>query len=343
VQIAIADAPCSDWDKKLPSLEGATFCHLSGWAAVMQEALGHTYHLITARSRGGDLLGGLPLVRMRSMVFGHQLVSMPFLNYGGAAGPESVRTALTLRAREFAEETGANRLVLRRQLGDSSDLPSGREKVMVRLQLGDDAEVLWKDHLKGKVRSQVRRPRKEGMTCGIGREHLESFYTVFAENMRDLGTPVHGFRLFSSLVDQFPEEVLVGAVYHEGAPVAGGFGFLWQGEFEMTWASSLRSVNRFSPNMLLYWSFMEETISRGGRLFNFGRSTPGTGTHRFKLQWGGEDAPLPWAEWQRGGTGEAGSGDPGSKLAFATRVWQKLPLPVANRLGPVLARRIPTF
>lgn len=343
VHLNIDGAPPEGWDHALPALPGSSFAHLSGWGPVMTQVLGHDFHFLSAVSDDGEILGGLPLVRMKSLLFGHVLVSVPFLNYGGPVGSPEVRTALAEEARTFARETGAKRLVLRSLLEDGAGLEQGREKVAVHLQLDEDMESFWKQEVPSKIRNQVRRPQKEGMTFELGSEHLGAFHVVFAENMRDLGTPVHGLGMFRALLSTFPEEALVGVVYHEGAPVAGGFGFLWNGEFEMTWASSLRRFNRLAPNMLLYWRFMEETSRRGGRIFNFGRSTPGTGTHRFKTQWGGEDVPLHWTEWTRGGAAEEDPGNETGAVGMASRVWQKLPLAVTNRVGPRLARLIPTF
>ncbi len=335
-----AGAP-EDWNDVLRDAEGATFCHLPGWRRVMEEIMGHQYVFLAARSRAGELLGGLPLVRMRSPIFGHHLVSVPFLNYGGPLGPNQVRTALAEAAKRLALDSGAHRLVLRNRTPLSVDLDQGRDKVMVRMELGDDPEALWAKGLPAKLRSQIRRPQKEGMTCRFGPGERHAFYAVFAENMRDLGTPVHSRRLFDALAEGFPEEVIFGVVYHGEKPVAGGCGFLWGGEFEMTWASAQRKYNRMRPNMLLYWSFMEKAIERGVALFNFGRCTPGGGTHVFKRQWGGEDTTLPWLEWDRHGSGEPSADS--RAYSAATRIWKRLPLPVANRLGPFLSRRIPTF
>ena len=335
-----AGAP-EDWGEILARAEGATFCHLPGWRRVMEGIMGHEYLFLSVRSRDGKLLGGLPLVRMRSPIFGHHLVSVPFLNYGGPLGPDSVRTALAEAAQRLALDSGAHRLVLRNRTPLSVGFDQGREKVMVRMELGADPELLWRKCLPAKLRSQIRRPQKEGMTCRFGPGERHAFYAVFAENMRDLGTPVHSHRLFEALGEVFPEEVIFGVVYHGEQPVAGGCGFLWGGEFEMTWASALRKYNRMAPNMLLYWSFMKKAIERGAALFNFGRCTPGGGTHRFKQQWGGEDTALPWLEWDRHGSGEP-SADSWA-YGTATQVWKHLPLPLANRVGPFLSRRIPTF
>lgn len=330
-----------DWDEVLAGAEGATFCHLPGWRRIMEEIMGHEYLFLSARSGDGKLLGGLPLVRMRSPIFGHHLVSLPFLNYGGPLGPSTVRTALVGAAQRVALDSGAHRLVLRNRTPLSVGLNRGRDKVMVGMALGDDPEALWTNGLPAKLRSQIRRPQKEGMTCRFGPGERHAFYTVFAENMRDLGTPVHSRRLFDALVEVFPEEVIFGVVYHGEEPVAGGCGFLWGGELEMTWASALRRYNRMAPNMLLYWSFIVKAIERGADLFNFGRCSPGGGTHRFKRQWGGEDTALAWLEWDRNGSGEPAADS--WVYGTATRVWKRLPLSLANRVGPFLSRRIPTF
>ena len=236
-----AGAP-EDWGKILDGAQGATFCHLPGWRRVMGEIMGHQYLFLAARSSAGELLGGLPLVRMCSRLFGHHLVSMPFLNYGGPLGPDAVRTALAEAAQRLALDSGAHRLALRNRTPLSVELDPGRDKVMVRMELGDDPEGLWAARLPAKLRSQIRRPQKEGMTCRFGPDERHSFYAVFAEHMRDLGTTVHSRRLFDALKEVFPEEVVFGVVYHGKQPVAGGCGFLWGGELEMTWASALRKL-----------------------------------------------------------------------------------------------------
>jgi len=303
--------------------------------------MGHTWHGLLA-SRGSDLEGVLPLVHVRSRLFGKYLVSMPFINYGGPVGSEDARALLMSQARDLAGELGVGLLELRNQapLDEvSSDLVRSDRKITVVLDLPGDAEELWRG-LKAKVRSQVRRPMKEGMASVFGTEHLGAFYGVFARNMRDLGTPVLPFAFFEALARHLGKHLVVCVVEHEGRPVAGGCGFLFGREFELTWASSLREVNRLAPNMLLYWSLMEEAIRRGLAVFNFGRCTPGSGTHRFKLQWGGHDQPLPWTQWSPSGVASTPSPD-SAKYRAAVAVWQHLPLAVTNRVGPMLSRSIP--
>ena len=146
------------------------------------------------------------------------------------------------------------------------------------------------------------------------------------------------------VADVFPDDVHFAVAYHQDQPIACGCGFLWNGEFEITWASALRSHKAMSPNMLVYWELMDRMVGAGARLFNFGRCTKDSGTYRFKMQWGGREEPLWWYQRARNanGTGEASTPSPDHGVfALATRVWQRLPVPVASTIGPRVVRFIP--
>ena len=306
----------------------------------MEDALGHRYIGFVAEGTGGAVEGVLPLVRMRSLLFGDSAISMPFLNYGGPVGTQSARLALVEAAERWAREQGVDRLELRCR-APLDGVKAAPRKVTVIMDLPPVAETLWSD-LKSKVRSQVRRPMKEGMETRFGADLVDDFYDVFAVKMRDLGTPVLPRALFRALPRALSREVEFAVVYHDGLPVAGGCGFRFNGEFEMTWASSLPEFNRLAPNMLLYWAFMERMVEEGVSAFNFGRCTPGSGTHRFKHQWGGVDQPLPWIERPDDPSAAGPRADQGV-YALATSMWRRLPVPLANLIGPPIARRLPTF
>jgi serine/alanine adding enzyme len=331
----------ADWDTFVRAAGGSTFCHASAWRGIMENALGHECLYLGAWDRDGRLEGVLPLTRVRSRLFGHFLVSMPFLNYGGPLGSDAARTLLARRAAAMAEESGADLLELRSRDRFPTGLSLNERKVTVHLALPDDPAVLWKEGLPSKVRSQVRRPMKEGLEARFGSDQLPTFYDVFARHMRDLGTPVLPRSLFEGIAAAFGDGVVFGAVYKGAEPVASGCGFVWGDEFEITWAAALRQHSRVAPNMLLYWKFMERSVERGLRTFNFGRCTPGAGTHRFKRQWGGVDVPLPWLQWSKRGMSATPNPDGGRLYRMATEAWKRIPLPLAARLGPPLARRLP--
>jgi FemAB-related protein (PEP-CTERM system-associated) len=265
---------------------------------------------------------------------------MPFLNYGGPVGSPGAVRRLAEEAVRLARRDRVRLLELRSLSELPLDLPVSHRKVAVVLDLPASTDALMKG-VPAKLRSQVRRPFKSGLSVRHGPDQLEPFDQVFSRHMRDLGTPVMPKRFFEEAAAAFSDGIWFGCAYVEGQPAAAGAGFVWKGEFEMTWASALASFNRISANMGLYWGFMERCVEAGLSRFNFGRCTPGGGTHRFKRQWGAVDVPLWW--YQRAGApGEAATPSPESgAMSLGPRVWKHLPLPVANWLGPRIVRGIP--
>lgn len=327
------------WDDFLSGHPDSTFCHLAGWREVITDTLGHECTYLVARDEEGLWHGVLPLAHVRSRLFGDYLVSMPFLNSGGAIGADHAQHRLACDARAMAAQRHVKLLELRARQPGRTPLQTAARKVTVLLPLPAVAQQLW-DGFPSKLRSQIRRPIREEMEVRFGPEQRHAFYDVFSRNMHALGTPVLPRAFFERIARVFPEVALFGVVYWRDEPVAAGCGFLWQGEFEITWASSLREHNTRAPNMLLYWSFMDHVIGRSARVFSFGRCTPDGGTHRFKLQWGGRTEPLPWQYWSTSGTNT--TPNPQRPLfKLATRMWTRLPRPVANRAGPLLARNLP--
>jgi FemAB-related protein (PEP-CTERM system-associated) len=337
--IVSLEASSAAWDDFVTGAPGSTFCHLSGWRDIVAEVMGHECRYAAAIDDEGTWCGVLPLVRVRSPLFGCYLVSMPFLNYGGPVGTPAAQERLSRFAHLEARRFDAKLLELRNREPVSSALILNQRKIAVLLRLPPTSKELW-ERFPSKLRSQIRRPIKAGLEVRFGLDQVEPFYTVFSRNMRDLGTPVMPRAWFEAIARVFPDVVQFAVVYSGSIPVAAGCGFVWRSEFEITWASSLREFNHLAPNMLLYCSLMERMIEAGVDTFNFGRCTPGGGTHRFKAQWGGQDHPLPWAQWSPGQARATPSPDrPGYRMAAA--VWRRLPLNVTNRVGPVLARVIP--
>ncbi len=245
------DGDAGSWDRFMSRADDSTFCHLSGWRGVMEEVLGHETAYLVAIDGQGQWRGALPLVHVESALFGSYLLSMPFLNYGGPIGSSAARWALAGAAREAARDRKADLLELRTRRLTASPLQLSERKVTVLLDLPDEVEALWMGHLRGKVRTMVRKPRKEGMEIRFGTEQLGAFYEMYSVNMRDLGTPVLPRAFFEAVVAAFEPQVALGVVHAGEQPVAAGLGFLWQDEFEMTWASSLREYRRYTVNEFL--------------------------------------------------------------------------------------------
>ena len=333
-----------EWNHAVRAHAGWTHFHLFGWRTVIERVFGHECIYLAARDTATRrVVGVLPLVRVRSRLFGHYLVSMPFVNYGGPLGSRDGVRAVAAEAVLLARRTGVKLLELRSRTPQPVDLPVSHRKLTVLLDLPADPAVLWKS-LPAKLRSQIRRPQKDGVEVRFGPAEIGAFHRVFAEHMRDLGTPAQPRALFETLANVFPDDTQFAVAYHAGRPIACGCGFLWNGEFEITWASALRSHRAMSPNMLVYWALMERMTLAGARLFNFGRCTRGSGTHRFKMQWGGREEQLWWYQESNRSAADGPAATPSPDqgvFALATKVWQRLPVPIATMLGPSIVRFIP--
>jgi serine/alanine adding enzyme len=333
------DGDTASWDAFVARAEGGSFCHLAGWREILSDVLGAECMYRVVTDSVGEWQGVLPLVRVKSWLFGHYLVSLPFLNDGGPLGSPAARRQLVKEAVAEARRSGADLLELRTREAGDANLRESSRKITVLLPLPPSSDELFAS-FPSKLRNQIRRPMKDGLTVRFGADQREPFYEVFAHTMRDLGTPVLPRALFDRLAVAFPHLVVFGVVYRGDQPLASGCGFVWRGEFEMTWAGALRASRPLAANMLLYWAFMEEMVARGIRVFNFGRCTPGGGTHRFKQQWGGADLPLRWCQYAPNGVQATPSPDDAA-YSWGPRVWRRLPLAIANRLGPRLVRFLP--
>ena len=316
--------------------------HLSGWRRVIEEAFGHRTCYFLAQGPEGTVQGVAPLVLLASRGFGHFLVSLPFVNYGGLiADSHEVRLRLEERIIEQARAVNADHVELRHEEVTDTSMVSTERKVSMRLSLPNSYEKLLQG-FPSKLRSQVRRAQKEGMTVRVGgHDCLDEFYTVFSRCMRDLGTPVYAKEFFGKILQVFPKETRICVVSHDDTPVAAGFLYGFRSSLEIPWAASDKRFNKLAPNMLLYGTVLEYACQQGFQVFDFGRSTPDSGTYRFKAQWGAQPKQLHWYYWMKDGNPVPQLNPQNPKYALAIRLWQKLPLAVANFLGPHIVKHLP--
>lgn len=332
----------AEWDRYVEAHSSSVCYHLFAWRGIFERAFGHPTVYLGAR-RGASLVGVLPLVEMRSPIFGRFLVSLPFVNYGGVlADDPGVERVLFDRAAEIAGARGLDHVELRHFTPHFEGAPSKQHKVTMLLPLAPDHEAMWAI-LDRKVRNQVRKSEKSGLTSEVGgAELIDAFYPVFATNMRDLGTPVYAKRLFQEVFAALPDRTRMFVVRaSDGRPVAAGVGLRYRDTVEMPWASSLREFKASSPNNLLYWEALKYAIGAGATTFDFGRSTPNEGTYNFKAQWGAEPVPLCWEYRLLRGQALPDSSPKNAKFSLAIKVWQRLPLWLANAIGPSIVRSIP--
>jgi len=340
--VAAADAARADWDGFVSTAAQAELYHDYRWRGLIEDVFGHECHYLLARERSGSVRGALPLVRLRSRLFGNFLVSMPYFNYASVLGDSArARDALVAASAAIGRSLGVGHIELRGRAHQDLDLPVREDKVSMRLELPTSAEELFK-RFDSKLRAQIRRPQKVGATSRLGgAELLDDFYRVFAINMRDLGTPVYPRRFFAAIVAMFPEEANVCVVYLKGKPAAAGLVLRHRGTLEIPWASSLREANRDGVNMLLYWSVLEHAIASGCKTFDFGRSSKESGAYRFKQQWGAVPEQLRWHYWLSDGAQIPQITPNNPKYRIAISVWKRLPVSIANVLGPHIVKNLP--
>lgn len=312
------------------------------WGLAAKRAYKWDLRYLIAEKQG-TIVGILPLLRIYIPLFGRNIISLPYCDSGGIlADDEGVAQALYQEASREALDHRRS-LVLRstEELAFAGRNRTG--KVRMTLELPGDSERLMAG-LKAKVRSQVKKPIRDGLTSRIGgRELVPEFYRIFARNMRDLGSPVHSREWFEAITEEYGERARVAVVYTaKGEAAAAGIALFHSTTVSLPWASSLRSHNHLNPNMLLYWTFLAHAADQGYKTFDFGRSSPGEGTWRFKQQWGAEPQPLYWYEISEGRNGSQGEKREGESAGrrIAAGVWRRLPEGMANILGPRIRKYI---
>lgn len=334
------------WDEYVLSNTESSPYHLWAWRKSIEQTYGHKafYYYIEDEE---EIVGILPLINLRFHSLLNELTGLPFCDVGNIiANSKNVQDRLLEKVIEAIKNTEARKCSFRGELSysippESKLFAEATRKVRMLLPLPISSEILLKG-FKSKLRSQIRKALKNGVRFEwAGPEGVDDFYAVYCRNMRDLGSPAHSKQWFSSVMTNYEKRARIGLARYKGQCIGAGLilstGYLTA----IPWASTLRGYNRLSPNMLLYWNFLEFSSDNGCRCFDFGRSTEGEGTYKFKKQWGALPVPLQWyslhennakaIELQRNGINAR-------DLIAAT--WKKMPLPLANFIGPHLRKYI---
>ncbi|GAB4260186.1 MULTISPECIES: GNAT family protein [Deferrisoma] len=339
-----SEADREAWDAFVRAHPQGLAYHRWAWGQAVERAYGFRWIGLLAEE-GGEIQGVLPLVELRAPLLGPKWVSLPYCDAGGIlAAHEGAARAL----REQVEER-ASRGKVPVELRFPAEPPEGfprvgaSGKVRMVLDLPESSEALLAS-FKSKLRSQVRKPERDGLTAGLGgAELLEPFWRIYARNMRDLGSPPHPLRWFRAVMEAFGDDARIGMAFMpDGTPAAGGLVLRNGPTVSIPWASSVRELNRWNPNMLAYWTLLAHAADTGATRFDFGRSTPGEGTYRFKAQWGAREEPLTWLR-RVGETWTSaldGAGTGGRFRAVAEHCWQRLPVGVSSALGGSLRKYV---
>lgn len=319
----------------------ATPFHLPAWSRAVAAGCGQTSHTLIAERADGGLLGVVPLTEVRSPLFGRALVSNGFAVGGGILADDAATvTALGDAAWALATRLGCATLELR-----GGPVPGGDWQVDDTTYLGfarplaadDDAELAA---IPRRQRAEVRKGLANGIdiACGRHRRDADAHYRLYAESVRNLGTPVFPARLFRAVLEQFGEAADILTARSEGAPLSTVLSLYFNGTVYPYWGGGTRAARGLRANDALYFALMRHARERGCTRFDFGRSKVGTGPAAFKKNWGFEGVPLLYAGRAVTG-GKARDINPlNPRYARKVELWKKMPLWLANRIGPLIAK-----
>ena len=333
------DANGAEWDSFVRTCNDASFFHLTGWIAAIKEVYGHRPHCLLARSNG-RVVGVLPLVHMRSILFGNALISSPFCVYGGVAAtdPEAAER-LSKEAKALGCDLGVSYVELRQRAALLTDLPTRSNLYATfRRAIGPDQDAMLKA-IPRKKRADVRKGLQGRLRVEIT-DDISVFFRIYANSVHRLGTPVLPSRFFSSLLKQFAGSAEVSVVHGPNGPVAALISFFFRDEVLPYYGGALEEARDLHAYDYLYWTLMCRAAERGFRVFDFGRSKRGTGAFAYKTYWGFEPEPLHYQYHLIRQSHLPDMNPLSPKFRGLVALWKRIPLGVASAIGPSIARHL---
>ena len=345
---------CLKWDNFCNSFDNGHH-HKTTYLKAICHGLDQENNSLMCLDDNENIIGILPLVGIRSKIFGNQLISTPHLNYGGVLSNSDEATLYLYNvANEILDSKDYEKILIRsssplsekqKKIGWAEQL----HKVNMVYTLPDDIKNIGFGNAKkrAKLRSQCKLSERKAeennasIEVSFGKEELvDDFYSVFSTHMRDLGTPVLGKDFFKNQKkSETPYEICI--VYWNGEAVAAGWLFLHSSSYvSIPWASTLYKVNKFSINIYMYHQILNRLIDKGVVKFDFGRFTIAEGTYKFKEQWGATSTPCYWHVYEPGKSiEEMTSTSPSLVMKILVKLWKKTPLFITNKLGPLLIKQ----
>ena len=335
---SLTPAEIPRWDAFVDRCPEAAFAHKAGWQTVIEKAFGHRTHYLFAE-RDGDVVGVLPLTEVDSWLFGHSLVSNIFCDYCGiAAADNDARIALDEHAQALARKLNVGHLEYRQLNAFHSDWPGNDLYFAFRKVIDADVEKNMQA-IPRKQRAMVRKGIQNGLVSELD-EGVDRFFTLFADNVKRHGTPALPKRYFSLLREVFGRDCEVLTITHEGQAVSSVLSFYFRDEILPHHAGDSEAARHLAANDFKYWELMRRGCERGYRLFDYGRSKFGTGPYSFKKNWGFEPAPLHYEYYLVKAHSVPEHNPLNPKYRLFIELWRKLPMSVANALGPHIVKNL---
>jgi len=328
------------WDRFIQQRHVSGY-HQSPWFALIKKSFGHNTRILVAEDEQGNILGGLPLTFFSSKLFGTFAISIPYVNYGGIVSDyfDVAQKLIELTQDIRATEKLSHIEIRTMQAGLAKN--SLDKKVSMVLELPITNDTLEKN-LGAKVRAQYKKAESYSPTAKFGKsELLDDFYKVFACNMRDLGTPVYSKSWFANILAEEKIRSTLIVVYMENKPVSTGFLVGSHNILEIPWASTLQSANTKNANMWMYRQILSYAINEGYEYFDFGRSTLGAGTYKFKKQWGATAYAHHWYYVLPEGELKPELNPDNPKYKVVIFLWKLMPVWLTKIIGPKIIKHIP--
>lgn len=318
----------------------ASAFHLTAWGRAVAKGTGQQPHYLVAE-HAGAVVGVLPLIHVRSPIFGQALISNAFAVYGGpVADSEAVHAALDEAAWRLAERLGVPALEYRDQARLRPAWPAKTDSyVTFRRPLAADTEANLKA-IPRKQRAEVRKSLDLGLDTRVAADARASaeHFAVYAESVRNLGTPVFPKALFDALLEFYGPDADILTVSKDGKPAASVLSLYFRGEVLPYYGGGTPAARALRANDHMYWMLMEHARERGCTSFDFGRSKAGTGAFAFKKNWGFEPTPLAYEFRLAPGETMPDVNPLNPKYKLMVETWSRLPLWLANRIGPLVSR-----
>jgi len=329
------------WNSYVTNNPAATIYHRAEWQELFEHVYGLESAYFIAHKAAGQVAGVLPLVRLRSRLFGDFLISMPYFSRGGAVADHPlIAQRLIQAANNHAAALGVTHIEYRDDIRRAG-LPVQTHKVNMVLDLPDSEEGLWRG-FSSKLRAQIRRPQRENPRLNLGKsEYLNDFYAVYSQNMRDLGSPAHSKKLIQNILERFPDNSWIILLRLKNKPVSAGLLLQHGRSMEIPLASTIRSANPLGMNMLMYWEVLKFTIQNNCDHFDFGRSSKNSGTFRFKQQWGAKPKQLYIHYWLNKENEMPSLNPSNPKYALLISMWKRLPVSLTRWIGPPIVKNLP--
>ncbi len=324
------------WDDFVQNNSEATFFHLSGWKTVIERAFGHKTHFLYAEN-DGVITGILPLVHVKSLLFGNSLVSTAFCVYGGiVANNDEAYVALDKEACRLAQELGVDALEMRHREQKHPERPYKELYVTFRKTLDPDVERNMLA-IPRKQRAMVRKGIEAGLVSVID-DSVERLHQAYSESVRNLGTPVFSKKYFQLLKEVFGEQCEVLSVEHNGQLIASVMNFYFKDEVLPYYGGGTELARDLKGNDFMYWEVMRRAVEKGVKIFDFGRSKVGTGSYSFKKNWGFVPEPLFYEFYLVKATELPDINPLNPKYQLFIAAWKRLPLLVSQFIGPFLSK-----